>query len=154
MTDESVVDTQVADHTGKPPRSFYIIGWLALAWNILGVLAYVSQVTMSEEAINSLPDARREMLLATPSWIIAMYALATNTGALGCILLLLRKLWAQSVFIFSLACIITQFGYSIIFLDYFDVATGGEMVLAAVVVAIGIYLVLYARSSSEKGWIS
>lgn len=154
MSDESHIDTQVAAELGKAPRSFYTIGWLALAWNIIGVLAYISQVTTSEEALSALSDARREMMLATPSWVIGVYALATNTGALGCILLLLRKLWAQSVFIFSLACIIIQFGYSLIFLDYVAVVSGGEMALAAVVVAIGIFLVIYARNAAEKGWIS
>ena len=36
------------DAASGPPRSFYVISSIALAWNLVGVMLYVMQVTMSD----------------------------------------------------------------------------------------------------------
>ena len=37
----------MAESSVAPPRSYWIIASLALVWNLIGLAAYVSQVTMT-----------------------------------------------------------------------------------------------------------
>ena len=76
-----------------PPRSFYIIGIAALIWNLIGVMAYVMQVTMSDAAMAALPAEQQAFIQNSPVWVTAAYAIAVNAGALGCVLLLVRQSW-------------------------------------------------------------
>ena len=154
MSDESTVDTQVATHAARPPRSFYIFGSLALVWNIIGVVFYVMQVTMTEETMAAMPEAERELMLAMPSWLIGVYALATNTGALGCLLLMLRKVWAVPLLIISLACIIGQMAYSLLATNAIEVLGVGVIFQSALIMLIGVILVWYSRKAADNGWIS
>lgn len=137
-----------------PPRSFYVISGIALAWNVLGVALYVMQVTMSEEAMAALEPAQRALLESTPSWLIAVYALAVNAGALGCLLLILRRTWAVPVLIVSLVCIVVQMGYSLTMTEAMQVYGGTVVAQAAFITAIGIYLVWYSRRAKDNGWLS
>ncbi len=138
----------------RPRRSFYVISGLALAWNLVGVALYVMQVTMTEEAIAALEPAERALMEATPTWLIGVYALAVNAGALGCLLLILRKAWAIPVLVVSLLCIVVQMGYSMTYTQAIEVYGGGVVAQAAFITAVGIYLVWYSRRAKDNGWIS
>ena len=48
------------------PRSFMLISAGALVWNLLGVAAYISQVTMSEAALAALPEGERLLYETIP----------------------------------------------------------------------------------------
>ena len=145
--------TSAATSNG-PPRSFYVISGIALAWNLLGVAIYVMQVTMSDEALAAMDPAELMLIESTPSWLIAIYALAVNAGALGCLLLILKKAWSVPVLIVSLLCIVVQMGYSLSMTDAMEVYGGAVAAQSAIITAIGIYLVWYSRSARDKGWIS
>ncbi|MDX1402996.1 MAG: hypothetical protein R3192_00585 [Woeseiaceae bacterium] len=137
----------------RPRRSFYLISGLALAWNLLGVVLYVSQVRMSDAAMAALEPAERALMEAMPTWLIGVYALAVNAGALGSLLLLLRKAWAVPVLAVSLASIVVQMGYSLTMTDAVAVHGGSVVASSAVITAIGVYLVWYARRCKDNGWI-
>ena len=138
----------------SPPRAFYVISGIALVWNLVGVMLYVMQVTMTDEALAALDPARRAYLESTPSWLTAVYALAVNAGALGCLLLILRKAWAVPILMLSLLCIVVQMAYSTFMTDAIEVYGGGIVAQGVFIAAIGIFLVGYSRSVKEKGWIS
>ena len=63
-----------------PPKSFWIIAAIALVWNLMGVAAYLMQMTMSDEAIAALPEAQRALHESTPAWATGAYALAVPGG--------------------------------------------------------------------------
>ena len=149
---EEVV-TPVLSSSG-PPRSFYVISGIALIWNLVGVVFYVMQVTMTEEAMVAMETAERALMESIPTWVIAVYALAVNTGALGCLLLILRKAWAVPVLIVSLLCIVVQMGYSLTMTDAMQVYGGGVIAQSAFITVIGVYLVWYSRRARDNGWIS
>ena len=138
----------------RPPRSFYVIGALALAWNLIGVAIYVMQVTMTDEAMAQLEPAQRALMEATPTWLIAVYALAVNAGALGSLLLILRKTWAVPVLVLSLICIVVQMGYSLTMTDAMAVFGGAVVAQSALITAIGVYLVWYSRRAKDNGWLN
>ena len=75
----------------KAPTWFMVVAGILLVWNLLGVMAYLMQVTMSPEIVAALPDAQRQLYENTPKWATAAFAIAVNGGALGCLLLLLKR---------------------------------------------------------------
>jgi len=141
------------DILGAPPRSFFVISGIALAWNLLGVALYVMQVSMSEEALAAMEPARRALMESMPTWLVSVYALAVNTGALGSLLLLLRKALAVPLLMFSLACIVVQMGYSLFMTDAMAVYGPAIAGQAAFITAVGIYLVWFSRRARHRHWI-
>ena len=142
------------DANNNPPRAFYVISGIALAWNLVGIVLYVMQVTMTDEVLAAMDPAERALVEATPAWLIAVYAMAVNAGALGCLLLILRKAWSVPILVVSLLCIVVQMGYSTFMTDAMEVYGGAVAAQSAFITAIGIFLVWYSRGAKDKGWIS
>ncbi|KZS42296.1 hypothetical protein AWE51_02320 [Aquimarina aggregata] len=137
----------------KPPIWFWIIAILALLWNIMGVLAYLAQAYITDEAIASLPEAEQSFYNNMPAWVTAAFAIAVFAGALGCILLLLRKKIASILFILSLIGIVMQTTYNF-FLQDFIVLSGSRMVMPILVLLVAIFLIWFSKKTTVKAWIS
>ncbi|WP_281986306.1 hypothetical protein [Aquimarina aggregata] len=137
----------------KPPIWFWIIAILALLWNIMGVLAYLAQAYITDEAIASLPEAEQSFYNNMPAWATAAFAIAVFAGTLGCILLLLRKKIASILFILSLIGIVMQTTYNF-FLQDFIVLSGSRMVMPILVLLVAIFLIWFSKKATVKAWIS
>lgn len=136
------------------PRSFWIIAGVALAWNLIGVAAFVAQVTTTEDALMQLPEAERMLYENMPVWATGAFALAVFGGALGSLLLLLRKSWAVPVFVASLAGLVVQNYHSFFIAKSIEVNGPGGLILPAMVLVIALLLLWYSRYASAKAWIS
>jgi hypothetical protein len=79
--------------------SFWIIGAIGLVFNLMGCMNFISQ--MNADMVSSMPEAYRAIVESRPAWGTGAFALAVFGGALGCLLLLLRKSTAFYVFIAS-----------------------------------------------------
>ena len=77
--------------TNKPATWFWIVSTIALVWNLMGVMAYITQVTMSPETLQAMPEPKRALYVSIPMWATGAFAFAVWGGAAGCVLLLLRK---------------------------------------------------------------
>ncbi len=147
-------ETSTPEETSSgPPRSFYIIGIAALIWNLIGVMTYVMQVTMSEAAIAALPEGQQAFIQNSPVWVTAAYAIATNAGALGCVLLLVRQSWAYLVLVVSFAGILIQNLYGYFMGGAVEVYGAAGVGLSVAVIAIGAFLIWYAKGATDKGWL-
>ncbi len=147
-------ETSTPEETSSgPPRSFYIIGIAALIWNLIGVMTYVMQVTMSEAAIAALPEGQQAFIQNSPVWVTAAYAIATNAGALGCVLLLVRQSWAYLVLVVSFAGILIQNLYGYFMGGAVEVYGAAGVGLSVAVMAIGAFLIWYAKGATDKGWL-
>ena len=147
-------ETRSPEETSSgPPRSFYIIGIAALIWNLIGVMTYVMQVTMSEAAIAAVPEGQQAFIQTSPVWVTAAYAIATNAGALGCVLLLVRQSWAYLVLVVSFAGILIQNLYGYFMGGAVEVYGAAGVGLSVAVMAIGAFLIWYAKGATDKGWL-
>jgi hypothetical protein len=156
MSEEASTPTEsggAGESVNKPPRSFYIIGIAALIWNLVGVMTYVMQVTMSDAAMAALPAEQQAFIQNSPVWVTAAYAIAVNAGALGCVLLLVRQSWAFLVLVVSFAGIVVQNLYGYFMGGAVDVYGAAGVGLSVTVVAIGAFLIWYSRSATDKGWL-
>lgn len=134
-------------------RSFWIISIAALLWNALGVIAYVMQVTMSDEALAALPEPERMLRESIPAWATAAFATAVFSGAIGSLLLLLRKAVAVPVFILSLAAIVVQMFHNLFIADTVNVMGAPAVAFPVLVIVIAVFLVWYSQTAKKKGWL-
>ncbi len=139
--------------TNKPPLWFWVISIIALLWNIMGVMAYLGQAYMTEEALVALPEAEQNFYNNIPAWVTAAFAIAVFAGTLGCIGLVLKKKWASILFLLSLIAVLAQATYNF-FLQDFIVLSGERLIMPVVVIVVAIFLVWFSRNSASKGWIS
>jgi hypothetical protein len=128
--------------------SFWVIGAIGLVFNLMGCMNFISQ--MNADMVASMPEAYRAIIENRPVWGTGVFAMAVFGGALGCLLLLLRKSAAFYVFIVSLVCaiaaqipLVDMAGFPV------EVLIGG---LSQVV--IGAFLIWYSKRGERKGWIS
>lgn len=133
--------------TTKPPVWFWIISILALIWNSMGVNQYLQQAYNTEAFKSMVSTEELEMIGQLPTWYTAVFAIAVFAGALGCILLLLRKKLAYFVLLLSLISVLFQMGYITFSMDMANLMTL-FIVIAAVL------LVLFSKHSKKKNWIN
>lgn len=136
------------------PRKFWIITSIMLAWNILGVIAFMIDFTMSAEALAAMPDGQRALYENVPAWATVAYAVAVICGTLGCIALLMRKSVAIPLFVVSLLAVLLQFGQAILGSDLLQVMGPSSLAMPAVITAIAIFLIWFALSAKRQNWIA
>jgi hypothetical protein len=139
---------------GKAPTWFMIVAAVLLVWNLLGVMAYIMQVTMSPEALGALPDEHRQIIENTPAWATAAFAVAVNGGALGCVLLLLRRNLAGLFLQLSLAGVVVQMFHSFFMSNSFEVFGPGGLIMPVMVFVIAVLLVVLAAKAKANRWTS
>ncbi|MCW8879276.1 MAG: hypothetical protein OQJ89_15045 [Kangiellaceae bacterium] len=136
----------------KAPTAFWILIGLALVWNLLGVMAFISQMLMTPEMLAELPQAEQELYASTPTWANAAFAFAVFGGALGCIALLLRAGWALPVLLISLLAILVQMYHSFFISNSFEVFGPGRMIMPIMVIIIAIALLWFSHQVKSKSW--
>lgn len=141
-----------SESTNKAPKWFMIVAVAALVWNLLGVMAYLMQVTMGPDALAALPEAQRQLYENTPAWATAAFAVAVNGGALGCLLLVLKKNLAGIFLQLSLAGVLVQMFHSFFMSNSFEVFGPGGMIMPVMVLVIAIYLVTLAAKAKTLRW--
>jgi len=144
----------VEETNKKSPKWFMVVSAVFLVWNLLGVMAYIAQVTMSPESLAALPDEQRQIIENTPAWATAAFAVAVNFGALGCLLLLLKRNLAGLFLQLSLAGVVVQMIHSFFMTKAFEVFGPGGLVMPVMVLVIAIYLVTLAAKAKAHRWTS
>jgi len=138
----------------KAPAWFMIVAVALFVWNLMGVMAYIMQVTMSPEALAALPEAQRQMYENIPPWATAAFAIAVNGGVLGALLLILKKNLAGLFLQISLAGVLVQMFHAFFISKSFEVFGPGSMIMPVLVIAIAIYLVMLAAKAKANAWTS
>ena len=143
----------MASTSNKPPTWFWVVGVIALIWNLMGVFAYIAQVTMSPETRQALPENERALYESTPAWATGAFAIAVWSGALGCILLLLRRKWATAILMISLIGIVVQMYHAFFISNSIEVFGPGGMVMPVMIIVIAFFLVWFSRKATANGWL-
>ena len=139
----------------KPPAWFWIVSVLALLWNLLGVMAYLGNVYMTDEMKAALPPEQLELMESTPSWVMGAFAIAVWAGLLGSIALLIRKKWAKILLTLSLVAILAQMTHGIFMTNSSEVYGQVQgLIIPLSTIVIGFALVFFARIAHKKHWLS
>ena len=145
----------MSESTNKPNIGFWIIGIIALAWNAMGVDAYIQQAYNTERHQAMYPDPKQlEIVNNLPSWLTAVFAIAVFSGVLGCLFLLLRKNIANLLFKLSLLAVIIQTIYNLFMNEGKEFYGGFEYSMLIMIPLFAFFLVWYAKKSTANGWVS
>ena len=136
--------------TGGVHWSFWVIGAVALVWNAMGVLNIFMQ--MNPDVLATYPESHRTIVASQTGWISASVMIAIFGGALGCVLLLLRKASAIWLFYASLIATIIVVAHT---LSLPVELRASDIVLIIVMpVVVAALLAWYSRWTAIRGWIN
>ncbi len=138
----------------RPPSWFTAVVVVALLWNLLGCIAFFSDLRLSPEALAALSESQQALYAARPAWAVGATALAVFGGVLGCLGLLLRQRWAYPVLVLSLVGILVQDFGLFVLADGATLAGPVVVAMQALVLAVGIGLVLLSRRGIARGWLA
>ena len=144
----------MSDSTNKPNVLFWVIGIIALLWNAMGVNAYVQQAYDTEAHRAQYTAEQLEIMGNLPTWYTALFAIAVFAGALGCIFMLLRKKMANLLFKLSLVAVLIQTVYNLFMNEGKEFYGAFEYSMLISIPIVAIFLVMYTKKSTEKGWLS
>jgi hypothetical protein len=130
--------------------SFWVIGVVALIWNVMGGINFFMQ--MDPNVLATYPDSHRAIVEGRPLWATAGFAISVFGGALGGVLLLLRKPAAYHLFIASLLGTVVTMIHTAMVTNGFSVFDILSTVVMPMLVAV--LLVWYSRWADRKGWVS
>ncbi|MBL4710150.1 MAG: hypothetical protein JKY48_17100 [Flavobacteriales bacterium] len=138
----------------KTPTWFMVVSIIALIWNIMGVMAYLSQAYMPQEVLDLMSEAERTLMESTPAWVTAAFAIAVFMGTLGCLMLVLKKRIAKMLLLVSLVGIVVQMFWNFFIGDTFEVYGLGKVVMPIMVLIFGVLLVRLANKAITNKWIA
>jgi hypothetical protein len=137
----------------SPPKWFLAVAIVALIWNLLGCIAYLSDAMLKPEDIARMTAAQQAMYASRTVWSVSATAIAVWCGLAGSLGLILRKRWALPLFIASLVGVIVQDFGLFVLTDAAAQAGAVAFVLQGLVLVIAIALILLTRSAIARGWI-
>ena len=135
---------------GKPSTSYNIIAGVFLVWNLIGLMFYYQQMTLTPEMMASMGAEIAAFLDATPVWANAGYAIAVNAGVLASIALLLRRSWAFPLFALSFVGVLVQDFDAFVLRDVVAVWGSSAYYVPSAVIVIGLFELWYSSSVANR----
>ena len=142
----------MTESTQKIPAWFWIVSILLLVWNIMGIMNFISQATMSAEAIEALDANQKALQEHRPTWVMIAFGLAVFGGLGGCLALLLKKKVAIRLFIISLVGVAFQFGHGIA-TNSSEVFTPSVLTITILIIVLAFFSIWFTNMSTKKGWL-
>ncbi len=137
----------------KPPKSFWIIGVLALLWNLMGLFQFFMTTFMLDSMVEHLPEVQADMYRSIPMWYTVIFAIAVFSGVLGSFTMLLRKKITIALFGISLLAVLVAQGYWILGTDVMEVMGISSVIMPLIVIVISIFLYFYNKGAAKNGWL-
>lgn len=135
------------------PKWFYAVATIALLWNLMGVINFIMQISMTPAQIAELPVAEQNLLNNTPLWSIIAFALGVFGGSIGCIGLLLRKAWSIIALAVSLFAVLAQMSYWLFFTTAVEVYGPSTYLMPTLVIIVAYLLFRLSNKGIEKGYL-
>ncbi|MDX2504801.1 MAG: hypothetical protein QNL62_10035 [Gammaproteobacteria bacterium] len=130
--------------------SFWIITTFMLIWNVMGCINFFVQ--MNPEMVASYRDNEQAIISGRPVWATIAFAIAVFGGALGCVLLMIKKHVAFYIFIASLLGVIVTTAHTLNIGIKFGIGEIIGIILMPTLLAV--FLIWYSKLAERKGWIS
>lgn len=135
----------------QPLARWYVFGAAAsLIFMALLCVAYAVHLGTDPAA---LPLDERALFEAEPVWVSGAFGLTGIAGAIGAILLLLRRKAAEGLLCLSLVGSVLWLAGLLLVPRLRDLLMTGEIVAALVVTALVWTIFWFARHSRQRGWL-
>ena len=135
------------------PAGLRVVGWVALFWNLVGVVMFIMQTGLTAEQIAAMPPERRMIYESMPAWLTVAYGVGVFGGVLGALGLLMRKRWAVAAFAASLLGVVANMVGIYVHTPAWEVSGAAGLPLGVLLIAIAAFWLWYARRAGMRGWI-
>ena len=135
----------------RTPVHLWIIGVLALLWNMMGAFDYLATKLQLDFYMSQFSEEQLAYFYGFPAWAISGWAFGVWGAVVGSIGLLLRRKWSVWAIAVSLA------GMAVSTIYTFGVSNGAEMmgsgavIFTVVIWASWIFVLAYAWSQAKRG---
>ena len=137
--------------TPRPVARWYIIGAVfALLFGLLICFGYGVHLTTDP---STLELDERALYEAEPMWVSGAFGLTGFAGAIGAILLIMRRKAAEQVLLVSLASVLVWFAGLLLVPHLRELLMTVEIAMAIVVVLIVWTIFWFARHSRQREWL-
>lgn len=137
--------------TQKAPKHLWIIGVVALLWNLMGVYDYLMTQTRNEAYMSKFTPEQLEFFYGFPTLIVSAWAVAVWGGLLGAVLLLMRRGMAVWVLLASFLCMVVTAIHNFFIANGAEVMGSTGTIFSVVIFVIALGLFLYARAMKGRG---
>ena len=140
--------------TNKPNKWFWIIGIIALLWNLMGVSRYIMEAYNVESFRSQFNEAQLALMDGSPAWLTGVFAIAVFSGLLACFVFLMKRKLAVLLFGVSLLFVLIQMIAVWTTTNSIEVfGTLDAVVMPMFVIIISIFLYYYSKGAAQKGWL-
>jgi len=153
MSDAAQAGATDSSPRTSPPVWFWVISILALLWFLMDVSAFFMRVFMTDGFIKAMPENQQHLYRDMPRWVNIVFAGEVFGGALGSIILLLRKKWALPLFAVSLLGVLSQTFHIYFLSDAISTMGTPAVVMPLVAIVIGTGMIVLAKTAAAKGWL-
>ena len=136
------------------PWWFLAVAVLALLWNVVGLLMFWQQVTLTPELVAALPPAQQQIRAAMPAVVDVFFGVAVGAGLLGALGLLMARRWAVPLLLLSLLAVVAQMGTAYAAAPVWALTGARAAVFPLLLVLVCLALWLFARRAAARGWLA
>ncbi len=149
-----MTEAQETKATGRPWH-LWVVGIIGFLWSSIGVMSFLMVQMRVEAVMSQYPADQREYFETFPFWAVAFWAIGVFGGAIGCLLMLLKKRLAAPILLASvIGAIVSNLG-GLFFLGGLEVMGGtGALGFAVFIILFAAFLTLYARAMCKRGILS
>ncbi|GER59284.1 hypothetical protein [Patiriisocius marinus] len=140
--------------TKNVPKSFLIVGILALLWNLMGMYQFYLGNYELESLRASVSPEEFSIMESLPQWYSILFGIAVLTGVVGAILLVLKKKVATLFFMISLLTVLIIEIYWLLATNIMEVSGNSVVIMPLLVIAVAIFLYFYSKGAAGKGWLN
>ena len=136
------------------PKWFPLLGIVLLLWGAAGVFAFYSQLTTPYETmVADIGKPAADCIRGMPAWLWWIYGIAVWSAVFGAIALLLRRTWAQPLYLLSMVSVIVQFGHSFLVQKIHVILGPSAAIFPAFIIAMAIFQLWFTTAAKKKGWL-
>ncbi|MGR7814414.1 hypothetical protein [Lacinutrix undariae] len=140
--------------SNKPNKRFWIITGIAIIWNGMGVMQYLAKAYNTDNFKAQYTKEQLSIIANEPTWVTFAFALAVFGGLFGSIALVFRKKIAHVLFLISTLGICAQMIYNLFIIKSVDIYGPAAVLMTAMILIIALFLLIYSRRVTSKGWLS
>lgn len=137
--------------TTRTPLHLWIVGGLSLLWNAFGALDYLMTQFQVEAYMSAFTPEQVAYFYGFPVWVDMVWTFGVWGSVAGSIGLLLRKRWAATAFVVSLAGLLGCSLYTMILTDGLALMGGVQAAISAVIWALIVGLMVYSVVLTRRG---
>ncbi len=135
----------------KPNTLFWVLAIIALLWNIMGIFQFIGPIFFPEIIFEGLSEDAINLYNSFPNWYTVIFGIATISGLVGAITLLMRKKVTVFLFLVSMITVFIVEGYYILGTKVTEIMGQEAIYMPIVVIVFSVFLYFYSKSCAEKG---